>query len=126
ERGEDGGVTRGQAGSLLGLCDHGLMTEVAGVAVERSLSVRELEQLVRERAANPEKEPSKAKRQSTPAPMPPDTAIRGIEDDLRRYLQTDVKLKLAGTAKGTLEVTFYSNDDLDRLLQLILRDEHHW
>jgi ParB family transcriptional regulator, chromosome partitioning protein len=123
---ETGGLSTGHARALLGLSDSALMIEVAATAAERGLSVRELEQLVRERTANPDKQTQKPKRSPAHAPMPEDAAARGIEDDLRRYLQTDVKVKLAGAAKGTIEVTFYSNDDLDRLLGLILRDEHHW
>ena len=123
---EDGGLTTGHARALLGLSDSGLMAEVAAAAVTRGLSVRELEQLVRDRTANPERQAGRGK-SSTPTVAPAaDAAVRGIEDELRRYLQTDVRLKLAGTSKGSIEVTFYSNDDLDRLMSLILRDEHHW
>ena len=123
---EAGGLSSGHARALLGLSDSTLMVEVATSAADRGLSVRELEQVVRDRTANPDKQAQKPKRSSTSGPTPEDAAARGIEDDLRRYLQTDVKVKLAGAAKGTIEVTFYSNDDLDRLLGLILRDEHHW
>jgi ParB family chromosome partitioning protein len=123
---EAGSLSTGHARALLGLSDPGLIAEVAAVAVARVLNVRELEQLVRERTANPEKQTGKGK-PGTPTVVPAaDAAVRGIEDELRRYLQTDVRLKLAGTSKGTIEVTFYSNDDLDRLMSLILRDEHHW
>ena len=45
-----------------------------------------------------------------------------LEDGLRRYLQTDVRIQLSGEAKGRVEVSFYSNDDLDRILDLILRE----
>jgi ParB family transcriptional regulator, chromosome partitioning protein len=123
---EAGGLSTGHARALLALSDSALMAEVAATAADRGLSVRELEQLVRERTANPDKQSQKPKRSSPAGPLPADPAARGIEDDLRRYLQTDVKVKLAGVTKGTIEVTFYSNDDLDRLLGLILRDEHHW
>ncbi|HEV8445776.1 MAG TPA: ParB/RepB/Spo0J family partition protein [Gemmatimonadaceae bacterium] len=123
---EDGGLSTGHARALLGLADSALMSEVGEFAAEKGLSVRELEQLVRERTATGEKPAPKSKRESAPESMPVHAAARGIEDDLRRYLQTDVKVKLSGAAKGTIEVMFYSNDDLDRLLGLILRDEHHW
>ena len=123
---EDGGLSAGHARSLLGLSDSGLVADIAAVAVTRGLSVRELEQLVRERNAGPEKQTGKGK-PGTPAVVPPaDAAVRGIEDELRRFLQTDVRLKLSGASKGTIEVTFYSNEDLERLMGLILRDEHHW
>jgi ParB family chromosome partitioning protein len=123
---EVGNLSTGHARALLGLSDSGLMAEVASAAVARGLNVRELEQLVRDRSTNSEKSTGKGK-SGTPIVAPPaEAAVRGIEDELRRYLQTDVRLKLAGASKGTIEVTFYSNDDLDRLMSLILRDEHHW
>jgi hypothetical protein len=46
--------------------------------------------------------------------------LRRIEDQLRRHLQTDVHLVLTGKAKGVLRIGFYSPDDLERLLDLIL------
>ncbi|HEY5060127.1 MAG TPA: hypothetical protein VII52_01265, partial [Gemmatimonadaceae bacterium] len=49
-----------------------------------------------------------------------DPAVRRIEDDLRRFLQTDVRLHATRDAKGTMEISFYSVEDLDRILDLIL------
>ncbi len=124
---EDGGLSTGHARALLGLSDSGLMAELAAAAVARGMSVREIEQLVRDRSTSgPEKQAGKGKAGAATVTPPADAAVRGIEDELRRYLQTDVRLKLGGASKGTIEVTFYSNDDLDRLMSLILRDEHHW
>ncbi len=124
---EDGGLSTGHARALLGLSDSGLMAELAAAAVARGMSVREIEQLVRDRStAGPEKQAGKVKTGAPTVTPPADAAVRGIEDELRRYLQTDVRLKLVGASKGSIEVTFYSNDDLDRLMSLILRDEHHW
>jgi hypothetical protein len=74
---------------------------------------------------------------STPAVTKPDSGasksqnvapsasatVRAVEDALRRYLQTDVRVAVAGEEKGTVELKFYSNDDLDRLLSLILREK---
>jgi ParB family chromosome partitioning protein len=123
---EDGGLSTGHARALLGLSDTGVIADVAAQAVARGLSVRELEHLVRNRSSGSEEQSGKGKSRTPTAAAPADAAVRGIEDELRRYLQTDVRLKLSGTLKGTIEVTFYSNDDLDRLMSLILRDEHHW
>src|SRR5438132_547587 len=46
--------------------------------------------------------------------------VRRIEDALRRRLGTDVRVTLRAKGKGQLHVNFYSNDDLARLLELIL------
>src|SRR3989442_547670 len=46
--------------------------------------------------------------------------VRRIEDALRRRLGTDVRVTLRAKGKGQIHLNFYSNDDLARLLELIL------
>src|SRR5216110_2973320 len=46
--------------------------------------------------------------------------VRRIEDALRRRLGTDVRVTLRAKGKGQIHLHFYSNDDLARLLELIL------
>jgi ParB family chromosome partitioning protein len=120
---EDGRLSSGHARALLALPSATLVVEIASTTVERGLSVRDLEQLVRERGGASERQTPKSRPATTAASPTSDPAVRGIEDQLRRELQTDVKLRMTGPAKGTIELTFYSNDDLDRLLGLILRGE---
>lgn len=124
---EQGKLTSGHARALLALPPIHSALDVARQAVEKEFSVRELEQFVRELSgASPaarEKAPTITTRPSTPAPSTAaDPAVRRLEDDLRRFLQTDVRIHLTGEAKGRLELTFYSNDDLERILELILRE----
>jgi ParB family chromosome partitioning protein len=118
---EGGKLSTGHARALLGLGDVGVAREIALLVAERGLSVRDLEQLVRERLA-PVDRHQKAKSPSDGGRTTADIAIRGIEDDLRRYLQTDVRVRLSGQSKGAIEMTFYSNEDLVRLLELIMSD----
>ena len=61
--------------------------------------------------------PDSATRQGLRAPADP--AIRRLEDDLRKHLQTDVRVQLAKDGKGRIELSFYANDDLARLIELI-------
>jgi hypothetical protein len=46
--------------------------------------------------------------------------VRRVEDSLRRRLGTDVRVTLRSKGKGQIHLSFYSNDDLARLLELIL------
>ena len=119
---EDGRLSSGHARALLALADAGQAEEVASLAAGRGLSVREIEALVRERTAGSERHTPKS-RPAAEADGQSNAAARSIEDELRRYLQTDVRVRLSGPAKGTIEVTFYSNEDLDRLLGMIVRGE---
>jgi hypothetical protein len=43
-----------------------------------------------------------------------------MEDELRRRLQTDVRIRLSGPERGSIDVTFYSADDLERVLDVVL------
>jgi ParB family chromosome partitioning protein len=122
---ERGSLTTGHARALLALGPEHSAVRVAEEAVSAGLSVRELEQRVRELtgAIAPAKPaPSPTPRDHKAAPASTDPAVRRIEDDLRRYLQTDVRLLLSADTKGRLEVSFYSNEDLDRVLDLIMKE----
>ena len=54
------------------------------------------------------------------APTGRDPEARRIEDQLRRYLQTDVHLSVGAKQRGEIRIMFYSNDDLERVLELVL------
>jgi len=120
---EDATLTIGHARALLALEAGDASARVAQESVARGMTVRQLEQYVRELNGTPA--PSAASKTQRARPIPggeSSSAVRSLEDSLRRYLQTDVRIQLAGEAKGRVEVSFYSNDDLDRILELILRE----
>jgi ParB family transcriptional regulator, chromosome partitioning protein len=120
---EEGRLTAGHARALLAVSDATLVEELASTASARGMSVRDIEHLVRERSAGGDRHSPKSRASTDQQTLGADAAVRSIEDGLRRYLQTDVRLRLSGPAKGTIEATFYSNEDLERLIGLILRDE---
>ncbi len=99
---------------------------LAAEAAAQGSSVRDLERRVRElgRIPPPAMASSSATDERTRQALAPvaDPAARRAEDELRRYLQTDVQLQFADSAKGVVRIAFYSHDDLDRLLDLILRE----
>jgi ParB family transcriptional regulator, chromosome partitioning protein len=114
----DGTISLGHARALLGLSDDRAMIELAREAANQGLSVRDIERRVQD--SPNARQPAKA---ATPKQRPGGTGeARTIEDRLRRHLQTDVRVHLGkGKAtKGELRIHFYSNDDLDRVLELIL------
>ncbi|PYO41997.1 MAG: hypothetical protein DMD33_12105 [Gemmatimonadetes bacterium] len=103
----------GHARALLALEDARLATALAKEAVDLGLSVRDVEDRVRGGRA-PVRRP-RLKKGVGQAPE-----VRRIEDALRRRLGTDVRVTLRAKGKGQIHVNFYSNDDLARLLELIL------
>ena len=118
---EQGALSMGHARALLGLRDDAQRTALANEAVAKGLSVRDLEHRVRT-AAEPAPAPIAAAAPRAPGPQRADTpaAVRGIEDRLRRHFQTDVSISVTGGERGTVRIAFYSNEDLDRVLDLIL------
>jgi ParB family chromosome partitioning protein len=124
---EAGELSLGHARALLPISDAEALVELANSAISQGLSVRDLEQLVRERTSPKDQSPyapvPPQTTKQTRAPLPTNPAVRRVEDDLRRYLQTDVKLHLSTEHKGRIEISFYSNDDLDRVLDLVLREK---
>jgi len=109
----EGGLSVGHARALLALEDARVATALAREAVALGLSVRDVEDRVRGGRA-PVRRP-RLKKGMGPAPE-----VRRIEDALRRRLGTDVRVTLRARGKGQMHVNFYSNDDLARLLELIL------
>jgi ParB family transcriptional regulator, chromosome partitioning protein len=109
----EGHLSVGHARALLALDDPRVATTLAREAVAQGLSVREVEDRVRGGRA-PERRP-RMKRGVGPAPE-----VRRVEDELRRRLGTDVRVTLRAKGKGQIHVSFYSNDDLARVLEVIL------
>jgi len=103
----------GHARALLALDDARIATALAKEAVTLGLSVREVEDRVRGGRA-PVRRP-RLKKGIGKAPE-----VRRIEEALRRRLGTDVRVTLRAKGKGQIHVNFYSNDDLARLLELML------
>ncbi len=109
-----GELSTGHARALLQLADPLTIPPLAQRAVTDQLSVRELEALARGKRS-----PSRRPRQSARTPAP-DGEIRRIEDALRRRLGTDVFVAKRSKNSGRVTINFYSNDDLARLLEVIL------
>jgi ParB family chromosome partitioning protein len=112
----EGELSIGHARALLSLGDDHRMIELAKMIVAEGLNVREVEQRVREAGTK-----RSAARTSLPRPehKPPPEVAR-IEHELRRRFQTDAKVHLKSKNAGELRIPFFSADDLERLLDIML------
>jgi len=115
---ETGRLTAGQARPLLSLPDEDRITTFARLAVERGWSAREIEHQVREIG---NAEPEKAKRKpGRPAKVDSRPAeLRSLEQRLRKHLQTDVTITLKKSSRGSINVEFYSPEDLERVTEMM-------
>ena len=111
-------LTGGHARTLLPVTDGDEQFELAEYVIEEGLSVREVEALVKAHLNKVEKPAEKEEELSK------DDAreYRAIEDDLKSLFSTKVKLKPLGKRnKGKIEIEYYSDEDLERLLALLKR-----
>lgn len=109
----DNTVSMGHARALLGIETRAGQVAAWREVVSKKLSVRQTETLIK----------SLKSRAKTPAPDPLDSEkfyFTGLEEDLARHFGTKVRIKRKAQ-KGRVEIEFYSNDDLDRLLGLLKR-----
>lgn len=114
----DGAITVGHARALLGLGEPSQMADLARVVVAEGLSVREVEQRVRSASHTRKSGGSAAASDGRSA------EVRHIEDRLRKRLGTDVRIVQAGkSSKGELRIPFYSGEDFERVLELVLGKE---
>ncbi|MGE5926605.1 MAG: ParB/RepB/Spo0J family partition protein [Gemmatimonadota bacterium] len=118
----DGRLSEGHARALLALESEREILALAEEAVRSALSVREVEARVRGEdapAAAPEGAAPRGAREK-PRTLQVSADVRRVEDALRHRLGTDVRVTQKRKGRGIVAVSYYSNDDLARLLELIL------
>ncbi len=111
-----GELSLGHARALLGLADEVQILSLAAEVIADGLTVREVERRVREGSSA---KPTQRKSRGMAAPTRP-AAVKGVEDQLRKRFQTDVTVNLSGENRGEVRMAFYSTDDFERLLDLLL------
>ncbi|MBW1889808.1 MAG: ParB/RepB/Spo0J family partition protein [Deltaproteobacteria bacterium] len=107
----DGTLSMGHARALLGAPNKAHQQAVWEIVTSKSLSVRETEALVKKLKTG-KTSPKKRDVNST------DLHLSRIAEELSRHYGTKVEIKRHGR-KGKVEIEFYGDDDLDRLLALL-------
>lgn len=109
----DGEISAGHARALLGLSDDDKIKELAAEICEKGLSVRDTERLVKftlkDKANKKKKEPKR------------DTYFDEVELAIFEELHRHAKIKVNSKGKGTLELEFFSKEDLASILELFSR-----
>ena len=115
-----GKLSEGHARALLAVESESEVVRLARQAVSEGWSVRDMEARARgEPSSAPALTPSNGTRTRAPQKMP--TAdVRRVEDALRKRLGTDVRVTARRRGRGFLSISYYSNDDLARVLEMIL------
>jgi ParB family chromosome partitioning protein len=106
----EGRITTGHAKALLSLRTAEQQKAACRRIIKEGLSVREAESLVGE-------PPRKRARPPAPSVTPRDVHLEAVEEELRRLLGTRVRVTRRAD-KGKIEIEFYSEEDLDRILEV--------
>lgn len=103
-------LSMGHARALLSIEDNEIQLKAANEIVSKKLSVRETEKLVKA-LTKPEKE----KKEVNPEE---EIIYNKIQNRLEGITGSKVKINRKSGNKGKIEIEYYSNDDLERLLEL--------
>ncbi|MBA7603746.1 MAG: ParB/RepB/Spo0J family partition protein [Calditrichaeota bacterium] len=113
-------ITMGHARALLGLPQSALMQRLWKKIVSQGLSVRQTEAAVKDLTAPAEKKPGKpAEKPKKSQPTKP-AFLNQVEVELLSRLNTKVRVKPKDNDTGSIEISYYSHDDLERILDVIL------
>jgi len=106
----EGAMSAGHGRALLGLEGRDLQLKAREAVIRRGLSVRATELLVKRLKSGPAAQDRTLRRKAP--------GLAQVEEQLRRTLATKVRIIRRGQ-RGRIEVEFYSEDDLDRLVRKI-------
>lgn len=108
----DGQITMGHARALINIENSDKQLYLHQQIIQNGLSVRKVEELVRDLQHVPAKKEGKQ-------PEPLSFQVQKIQDDLASKFSTKVKLKINSQGKGAIEIPFLSEDDLNRILEML-------
>lgn len=111
-------LTTGHARALISIEDRDLQFQMANQIFDNKLSVRETEKLVRKLGEEKE-EITKTKE--------PDVEIiyRNLEEKVKEILGTKVQISHKKNNSGKIEIEYYSNEELERIIELLESVQNH-
>lgn len=108
----DGQISMGHARALITINDPAKQLYIHKLINQDGLSVRKVEEMARDLQRSPVKKEGKQ-------PEPLSFQVQKIQSDLASKFSTQVKLKVNSQGKGSIEIPFLSEDDLNRILEML-------
>lgn len=110
-----GKITTGHAKSILSVKEPSAQRNLANKVVQEGLSVRALEAIVSRVVVLSEERPKRKKKSAGSK-----SAFPEVVDRLRASLGTKVNIQHSKSGNGKIEIEYFSEDDLDRICEVIL------
>lgn len=107
-------ITKGHAMALAGIEEVEVQLYLHKEIVEKGLSVRQAESLARQYSKHTKKKKTSPKSSNSLSPQ-----FKQIQDQLASFFETKVELTRDTKGKGQVTISFTSDDDLNRILELL-------
>jgi len=104
-------ISEAHARAILPIENKDKQYEIALMIEKKGLNVREVEMLMRQKKKAPKKEKIE------------DIFAKNIEENMKDYLGTKVQIVTKSKEKGKIIIEYFSNDDLDRIMDIIGMDK---
>jgi ParB family chromosome partitioning protein len=111
----DGSLTAGHARAIAGMKHKDKQIALGKQTVEKGLSVRQVEDLAK-KLEDPKLE---SKKRNNVGKKKTSKEVSMIEEEMIKKFGTKVNI-ISGKKRGRIEIEYYSNDELERLIELIL------
>ncbi len=109
-------ITAGHARALLSISNESDQEEIAQQVVDQNLSVRETEKLVKSLGKT-------SKKKTAPKTNPSiDAVYAEVSEKCKQALGTKVEVTSKGDGVGLIQIEFYNNDDLEKIINRICRE----
>ena len=105
-------ISTGHARALLAIEDKDQQYELANMIFDEKLSVRDVEKLVKSL-----KNPKKVKEKKV---VENSFVYTNLEEKMKEVIGTKVSISLKGKGKGKIEIEYYSDEELERVFDMIM------
>lgn len=109
-----GELSAGHARTLIGIDDPKIQEELANEIADQKMSVREAEKFVK-KSQNTKKPPNQ-----NPEDKDSSYIYENMQEQMKKVLGTKVTVNRKKNHTGNIEIEYYSEEDLDRILEMIL------
>jgi len=106
-------ISEAHARAILPIENKDKQYEIALMIEKKGLNVREVEMLMRQKKKAPKKEKIE------------DIFAKSIEENMKDYLGTKVQIVTKSKEKGKIIIEYFSNDDLDRIMDIIGMEKNY-
>ncbi len=106
-------ISMGHARALVSIDDPKSQLEIYSIVVDKELSVRGTEEMVRDFSTKPKQKTKKTDSKNTI------NDYKKLQEHLSKFFDTKISFKRVSNGKGQIVIPFKSDDDLERIIEIL-------